>query len=151
MLAVAVRLLARREYSRTELAQRLGQRGGDRSEVERALNELERKGYLSDTRFATSIVDRQAGHFARRAIAQRLKAAGVGTPAASSALAALDGRDEIAEAMALWQRRFGSVPRDEREKARQVRFLLSRGYTAAIAFRILRAAGAAVRDEIEAD
>lgn len=151
MLAVAVRLLARREYTRTELAQRLGQRGWGRDEVERALDELERKGYLSDVRFATSIVARQAGHFARHAIAQRLRAAGVAPIAASSALAVLEGRDEIAEAIALWQRRFGSAPRDEREKARQVRFLLSRGYTAAIAFKVLRAAGTAVGDEIEAD
>jgi regulatory protein len=150
-LVVAIRLLARREYSRTELAQRLARRGGNRAEVERALDELERKGYLSDARCASGIVARQAGHFARRAIAQRLKAAGVAPPAASSALAALEGRDEVAEATALWQRRFGSAPRDEREKARQVRFLLSRGYTVAIAFKVLRAAGAPAGEEIEAD
>jgi regulatory protein len=62
------------------------------------------------------------------------------------ALAGLDGEDELAQALALWQRRFGKAPADEREKARQVRFLVSRGYATSVVFRVLRAAGAPVDD-----
>jgi regulatory protein len=140
--ATAVRMLARREYSRAELVQRLVQRGAARAEVDRVLAELERLGYLSDARFASTVVHQKAGRYARRAIAHELKEKGVAPPAAREALAALDGADELAQAKALWQRRFGALPRDEREKARQVRFLLARGYTAATAFKVLRAAGA---------
>ena len=53
----------------------------------------------------------------------------------------------ILPALTLWQRRFGQVPRDERDKARQVRFLLARGYSTSIALKVLRAAGARNADE----
>lgn len=44
--------------------------------------------------------------------------------------------------MALWRQRFGVVPANQREKARQVRFLLARGYGLATALRVLRMAEA---------
>jgi regulatory protein len=148
--AVAVRLLARRDYARHELAQRLVARGADRDEVERALDDLARLGYLSDERYAHAVVARKAGRFAKRAIAHELREKGVGGEAASEALAVLDAHDEVADATALWRRQFGSAPRDEREKARQVRFLLSRGYGISVALKVLRAMGAERGDETPA-
>ena len=41
---------------------------------------------------------------------------------------------------ALWQRRFGEPPRDERDKAKQVRFLQSRGFALSVILRFLRTA-----------
>jgi regulatory protein len=137
----AVGMLARREYSRAELAARLAAGGGNRDEIDPVLDELERAGYLSDARFASAVVRQKSGGYAKRAIAHALREKGVAAPAAQEALAALDGNDEFAEAQALWQRRFGKAPADEREKARQVRFLVSRGFATSVVFRILRAAG----------
>jgi regulatory protein len=145
--ATAIRMLARREYSRAELSHHLLQRGAERAEVERVLAELEQLGYLSDARFASAVVHQKAGRYAKRAIAHELKEKGVAKPAAQEALGALDHVDELADATALWRRRFGLAPRDDREKARQLRFLLARGYTAAIAFQVLRAAGASVNED----
>jgi regulatory protein len=147
--AIAVRLLARRDYGRAELGQRLLRRGADRDQVEHALDELERLGYLSDARFAHGVVAQKAGRFAKRAIAHELKQKGVQGVAVAEALAALDGHDEVADALALWRRRFGKAPCDEREKARQIRFLLSRGYNAAVAFKVLRAMGAPVEGDLD--
>jgi regulatory protein len=145
--ATAIRMLARREYARAELFHRLLHRGADRAEVERVLAELEALGYLSDARFAGAVVHRKAGRYAKRAIAHELKEKGVASAAAKAALGALDNVDELAEATTLWRRRFGVAPGDEREKARQVRFLLARGYSAAIVFKVLRTAGANLREE----
>ena len=145
----AVALLARREYSRAELAARLASRGASRAEIEPVLDDLERAGYLSDTRFAAAVVRQKSGGFAKRAIAHTLREKGVTSPVAKDALAMLDGADEYAQALALWQRRFGKAPADEREKARQVRFLVSRGYATSIVFRVFRAAGVPA-DESEA-
>jgi regulatory protein len=142
----AVGMLARREYSRAELAARLAAGGGSRDEIDPVLDELERAGYLSDARFASAVVRQKAGGYAKRAIAHALREKGVAAPAAMEALAALDGDDEFAQAQALWRRRFGKAPADEREKARQVRFLVSRGYATSVVFRVLRAAGAPVDD-----
>jgi regulatory protein len=142
----AVAMLARREYSRTELAARLAAGGANRDEIDPVLDELERAGYLSDARFAAAVVRQKAGGYSRRAIAHALREKGVAAPAAQEALAALDSDDEFAQALALWRRRFGKAPADEREKARQVRFLLARGYATSIVFRVLRVAGPPVDD-----
>jgi regulatory protein len=142
----AIALLARREYARAELASRLVAGGASRDEVEVLLDELQRLGYLCDARFAGALVRQKSGSYARRAIAHALRERGVGKDTAAEALAGVGG-DEVAEALALWQRRFGKPPADEREKARQLRFLVSRGYSAAIAYRILRQAGVKLDDD----
>ena len=145
----AVALLARREYSRAELAARLASRGASRAEIEPVLDDLERAGYLSDTRFAAAVVRQKAGGYSKRAIAHALREKGVTAHVAKDALAALDDEDELAQAFALWRRRFGKAPADEREKARQLRFLVSRGYATNVVFRVFRAAGVPA-DESEA-
>lgn len=144
---LAVRLLARREYGRAELGARLRARGAASDEVERTLDELTAQGYLSDARFADALVASRSGQFSRRAIAHELKDKRIADDAARAALASLADRDETAEAATLWTRRFGTPPRDQREKARHVRFLLSRGYSMSVALKVLRAAGTKVSEE----
>jgi regulatory protein len=139
--AAALRLLARREYARAELVQRLRARGAAADVVDAVLDRLAADGYLSDARFADMLVHTRAGRYSSRAIAHELREKGVPREAAEAALEHLDGRDELAEAGALWQRRFGEPPRDERDKARQVRFLLSRGYALGTALQVVKAAG----------
>lgn len=136
--ATAIRMLARREYARAELAERLASRGADGAEVARVLDELEALGYLSDARFAQALVTQKAGRYGKRAIAHALTQRRVASPAAQSALDTLGSVDELADASALWRRRFGSPPGDERERARQVRFLLARGYSLSIALKVVR-------------
>lgn len=141
---LAVRMLARREYSRAELSQRLARKGIPRDDIERALDELNAGGYLSDARFAQALVKQKSGRYGKRAIAHALREKGIAAPDAQAAMAPLAAIDEVADASALWQRRFGTAPANQREKARQVRFLLSRGYGLSVALRVLRAAGAPV-------
>jgi regulatory protein len=136
--ASAIRLLARREYARAELHDRLVARGATREEVERVLDELERSGYLSDVRFAQALVAQKAGRYGKRAIAHQLRQKQVAPVAAIDALASMALTDAVADATALWQRRFGDLPKDDREKARQVRFLQARGYSITIALKVLR-------------
>src|SRR5512139_848179 len=57
----ALRLLARREHSRFELARKLAQAGFDETDIAALLDELENKSWLSDRRFAESwIADHRA-------------------------------------------------------------------------------------------
>ena len=109
--------------------------------IERALDELTAAGYLSDARYAQAVVAQRKGRFGKRAIVHTLKERGIAAPDAAAALAQLAGVDEVEEATALWRRRFGEVPRDEREKARHVRFLQARGYGLSTALAVLRRAG----------
>ncbi len=142
--ARALRLLGRREHSRSELWHKLARREPEPSVVDRVLDHLEAQGWLSDERFA-EIYARQrldAG-FGPLRIRAELEQRGV-----SSTPAALEGVDETTWCrMALKQRRqrFGlSGDLDWKEKGRQGRFLAQRGFSMS---QIERALGASDTDE----
>ena len=138
--AQAVRLLARREYARAELEARLVAKGASRTDVAVVVDELAALGYVSDERYARAFADQKSGRYSRRGIAVELKAKGVGAGDISAALATILV-DDASALEALWQRRFGALPADDREKARQVRFLQARGFSLSAILAFLRKAG----------
>ena len=135
--ARAIGFLARREYARAELRERLLATGAEREEVDALLDSLAEEGYLSDVRYANALVRQKSGGYSRRAIAHTLKSKGVAGETAAGALAEAEP-DDYATMVALWQRRFGTAPANDREKARQVRFLQSRGFGLSAIFKLLR-------------
>lgn len=112
--------------------------------VERLLDALQAEGLLSEQRFVESRVRvRAAGHGARR-IEHELARHGLKLPAAQQQAL----RDsELQRAAALWRRRFGSAASDERERARQARFLAGRGFSGEVIRRVLARAGALPDDD----
>jgi regulatory protein len=137
--AQAISLLARREYARSDLEQRLIAKGAPRSEVGVVLDELVAQGYLSDARYARAMATQKAGGYSRRSIAEGLKSKGIARTDIERALVEAETDDEKA-LRALWQRRYGKPPVDEREKARQVRFLQTRGFALSAILKLLREA-----------
>jgi regulatory protein len=135
----AIRLLARREYARPELEQRLVAKGCDRNEVHTLLDALATDGLLSDARYARAVVGQRAGSHSRRSIVEALKAKGVSRENIDAAVAET-ALDDDAVLRALWQRRFGQAPADERAKGRQVRFLQARGFALSAILKLLREA-----------
>lgn len=136
--ATAIRMLARREYGRSELAHRLVMRGAPAADVDGVLDELQQLGLLSDARYAHSLVTQMTGRYAKRAIVHTMKERSVDADAVADVDEALSAIDDVADASALLARRFPEPPADEREKARQVRFLQSRGYSLSLIFRLIR-------------
>jgi regulatory protein len=135
--ARAVGYLARREYARAELRDKLLATGAAPDEVDPVLDELAAEGYLSDERFAQALVRQKHGGYSKRSIAGTLKAKGVAGEVVTDVLAGTD-MDDAATLVALWQRRFGRAPADDRERARQVRFLQSRGFGLSAILKLLR-------------
>ena len=145
--ARAIALLARREYSRSELRAKLGGESGRSgavadgdarlAEIDALLEELAKLGYLSDARFAQAMVRRKSGDYSKRAIGASLKARGVESTSVADALAGVEIDDDAAM-IALWRRRFRAPPSNDKEKARQVRFLQSRGFALSAIFKLLR-------------
>jgi regulatory protein len=133
----AIRFLARREYARSELAQRLAAKGGERDAIRAVLDALVAEGYLSDVRYARAVVAQKSGSHSRRGIVTSLKAKGVGAQDIDLAVAETE-LDDDAALCALWHRRFGEPPADERAKARQVRFLQARGFALSAILKLLR-------------
>jgi regulatory protein len=135
--ARAVAYLARREYARSELRDKLLATGASSDEVDPVLDTLAAQGYLSDARFAQALVRQKHGAYSQRSIAQTLKARGVAGEVVTEALAGADA-DDATTLVALWRRRFGRAPADDRERARQVRFLQSRGFGLSAILKLLR-------------
>ncbi len=146
----ALRALARRDYSRVELARKLSRLREETDDLDALLDEFEASGWLSDERFAGTTARAREGRFSQRHIVEDLKSKGVSADTAKTAVDAL-GQDDEAIALALWRQRFGRAPADQKEKARQVRFLQSRGFSLSVAFRVLKQAGTPVDDEGASD
>ena len=143
----ALRLLARREFTRQDLEKRLrryvtdGADAGNAAELETLLDDFAERGWLSDARYADALVRKRTGQYARRSIAQELKKAGVNEEVTAAALAEMNPDEEFAAALALCQRKFRHAPADQKEKARQIRFLQSRGYSLSLVLRVLKHSG----------
>ena len=136
----ALRLLARREHSRAELARKLENAGFAGHDIAPLLDAFEAKNWLSDRRFAESWV---ADHRARAGsvkLAYELRQRGVGDSIIEAVLG--EHRDsELERARAVWNKKFGTAPADAAEKARQMRFLQSRGFTSDVIRRALSGPG----------
>ncbi|WP_137937329.1 recombination regulator RecX [Chitinivorax sp. B] len=133
----ALRILARREHSRTELAAKLARYCEDSAEIDTLLATLCEEGWLSDNRYAEQMVRHRNGQFGTRRIRQELREKGVASEIIDAELNAVM-HDDLAVARALWQRKFGQLPDSDKEKARQVRFLQSRGFGYDVILKILR-------------
>jgi regulatory protein len=143
----ALGYLARREHSRFELSRKLEVAGFAPEAIARVLNDFETKNWLSDQRFAESYV---ADHRARAGcvkLAHDLRQRGVPETIIESLLCE-DRGSEAQRAREVWQKKFGIVPTHAADKARQIRFLQSRGFTPeAIRHAIRREDGRDERDQ----
>lgn len=128
LLGRAMKLLAQREHSRPELKRKLAAHAESDEQLDALLDSLEQRNYLSQARFVESVVQRRSGRFGALRIAQELDQHGIDGARKAEALAALR-ESERARALLVWRKRFGAVPQDASERARQQRFLAQRGFS----------------------
>ncbi|MDR2614861.1 MAG: recombination regulator RecX [Candidatus Accumulibacter sp.] len=136
----ALRFLARREYARAELAQKLAAHAESAEEVEAVLDDLASRGFVSDARYAEMRVRARSARFGDARLAQEMRAAGVDDELVGEALA--QTKDELARAKDIWRRKYGAagLPADVAERARQTNFLARRGFSGETIRRVLRGA-----------
>ena len=134
----AMRFLARREHTRVELRRKLEPRAQEGENVEAVLDDLAKRGWLSDERFAEQAIRAKSRRFGPMKMAHYLRSKGVGDEAIAAGLRGA-GADGIASVEAVWRSRFRAPPADEREKLRQVRFLQGRGFPVEEILRFLKA------------
>lgn len=141
----ALQYLARREYSRAELREKLLRYTGAPEDFERLpsadleelLDDLTARGWLSDARAATQLLHARRSRFGMQRITHELRQKGISAELIDAALPALK-ESELDAAREVWQRRFGALPQDETERAKQIRFLQSRGFGLDVIFQMLR-------------
>jgi regulatory protein len=103
--------------------------------VEGLLDWLEAHHYLSRERFVESRVQARARRFGNVRI--RMELAQHGVELAPDAALSLK-QSELARAQAVWARKFDKVATDAATRAKQMRFLAGRGFSAEVIRRVLK-------------
>jgi regulatory protein len=141
--ARALRYLSTREHSRLELGRKLARYAEEGDDIEALLDFLEKNNWLSQERFAESLINRRAGRYGNSRVLAELQNHGIAGEAMAELKAALQD-SETARASEVWRRKFGEVAQDAAGRSKQMRFLLQRGFSQ-------RAARAAMQGRDEDD
>jgi regulatory protein len=131
-------LLARREHARVELSRKLAPYAESTEQLDMMLDDLTARRLLSDERYVEMRLNARSARFGNARLAHELRTQGVAEELVSEALAGSD--DELSRARQVWQRKFGNTPAvaEANERARQMRFLMSRGFSGETIRRVLR-------------
>jgi regulatory protein len=124
----ALRLLARREHTRVELGRKLTAHVRPEDDLESLLEDLSRRKLLSDERYAESRAHALSRKYGAARIAHELRAKGLDKGLAEQTAKAARAT-ELERAREVWRRKFRVAPRTREERARQMRFLQSRGFS----------------------
>jgi regulatory protein len=133
----ALRYLSRREHSRQELRKKLLPYAESDVELDELMTKLEAQSWLSDERFAESLIRRKSERYGSLKIVDELKHQGI----EGDSLLEIKERLKITDAMRaweLWQRKFDSVvTKDPKEKSKQMRYLVSKGFPLGVVIKII--------------
>ena len=127
---MAIQLLSRRDHGQYELCQKLALKGYEESDIEAAINFCLDHNYLDDLRYAKSQVRQHVykGHGERR-IRQELNQKRVAESIVDAAIAE-EQQDWFELARMVAEKKFkGIKAKDQKEYAKQVRFMQYRGYS----------------------
>jgi len=132
----ALRLLSNREHSKHELAQKLRQHAQSEEELVEVLDWLHAKGFINEQRVLESVVYRRSPKLGYARVARELQEKGLATHAVASAVMELK-ETEGERARAVWQKKFKAPPQNAADRAKQQRFLMSRGFAPSVVIKVL--------------
>lgn len=134
--ARAIDFLSRREHSRLELQRKLQRHSDDLFEINSVLDQLAKGNWQSDERFAQSHLNRRQDKFGSSRLLYELRQHGVEPDSLVEIQEQLQ-ETELQRARAVWQRKFNAPPADQKEWAKQYRFMISRGFAPNLLRRII--------------
>lgn len=142
VLALALRLLGRRDHSCAELQAKLAAKGCAPAEVDRVLSRLLELNYLNDQRLAERLARSLAdsGRGVGRRLVLELRKRGIPADLAAEAATASGAEtDELTVARGLLARRYPTFLPDAepRERRRVMAFLQRRGFSLATVWQLL--------------
>jgi len=136
--ARALRLLAQREHSRSELAGKLARHVQEGDDLPALLDWLQARDFINAERVAQSVLHRRAPRLGARRVLQELRSKGLDEELVRAAGRQL-ADSELERARGVWLQRFGPEPATTlQERARQMRFLAARGFDADTVRRVVR-------------
>ena len=135
----ALRLLSAREHSRAELERKLIRFEEVPGTLAQALDELQAKHFIDEQRVLDSVVHRRAARLGAARIQRELQGKGLAPQAVADAVSHLRAT-ELMRAREVWRKRFGEPAIDLQTRARQMRFLASRGFGGEVIRRVVAGA-----------
>lgn len=135
----ALRLLSLREHSRQELERKLKPFEETPGELDEALDFLQAKDFINEQRVVESVVNSRSRKLGASRVRQELQAKGLPAEAIAEAVQTMRST-ELERAREVWRKKFGEPPVDQAARAKQVRFLLSRGFAAEVVKRVVAGA-----------
>ena len=135
----ALRLLSLREHSRQELERKLKPFEETPGELAEALDFLQAKDFINEQRVVESVVNSRSRRLGASRVRQELQAKGLPAEAIAEAVQTMRST-ELERAREVWRKKFGEPPVDQAARAKQVRFLLSRGFAAEVVKRVVAGA-----------
>jgi regulatory protein len=127
LVSAALKLLAGRDMSRADFTSKLRSREFSPGDVEAVADWCQAEGWLNEARYAEGASRRLGAKYGAKRVAQTLRQKGVDDEAISASMAALK-ESEVDRARILWSRKFGAAPSSADERAKQIRYLQSRGF-----------------------
>lgn len=126
----ALRYLAQREYSRRELQRKLSTPSESpvSEELIGILDKLEQQGFLSEVRAAEQIARTRRTRFGSQRIVQELKNKGIDSHLIDNIVPTLK-ETELEAALQVWRKKFTQPPASREERAKQMRFMMNRGFS----------------------
>lgn len=139
----ALRLLSAREQSRTELERKLAPHAETPEQLAQVLNDLQSKGFISETRVVESVINRRAARFGTARVRHELLAKGLGVELVLEAVQRLKAT-EFERAREVWRKKFdgkaGDAAPDAAARLKQMRFLAARGFGTEVIRRVVTGA-----------
>lgn len=134
----ALAMLARREHTRAEMTRKLSPHAESPEQIEKLLDALAARGWLSEERFAEARANTLARKFGSRKLEYDLRSRGVSDEVVERTVEQALTR-ELDNCRAAWEKKFGVLPQNAAERGRQMRFLAGRGFSAEAVRQILKA------------
>jgi regulatory protein len=136
LVSASLKLLAMRDMSRAQFTDKLGKKDFTPDEIVEAIAWCEAEGWLNESRYAEVTARRLGQKYGATRVAQTLRQKGVNDEAVTETIAAMK-ETEHARAYEVWSRKFHAQPVSPEERAKQTRYLQSRGFSFAIIRRVL--------------
>ncbi len=144
--ARASRLLAMRDYGRAELERKLKPYAADTQDLALALDALQAQGWISDERAAAAHMHRRASKLGAARVLVELRQKGF-DPELIAVQAGILQETEENRLKNVWQKKFAAPPANSAERAKQQRFLVSRGFSTGAIAKLMRSLGSGGDDE----
>ncbi len=132
----ALAALARREHSRAELYKKLKPHAESEQQLTTLLDHLEAQQLLSPARFIESLARRRGEKMGVARIQYELQQHQLPPELVEQELMRWRA-SEYERALAVWRKKFPTAPTDAADRAKQMRFLAGRGFSAEVIRRVV--------------